>query len=554
MIIEDLANRNITVDLRVFDPQDLAIGWEVKTIVENPDIFENFFSKYPPKLVECFDDYYLYLLTLKLISLSEAIPVLIQEEHKEKIAALSEAAGEAVKAVDTGSVIRFINCNIDEIFTAQVSKHDIRFVTLDLIAKYNTGIRKETFEYLCKQYNYLFIDRFDSFEAVFEREPDLFKSLFRSGRLEDINPYRLENVLDIWQHVLTKGKSYLKDTVTNNIPTLFGDIVSLAKSANIDNVMQVEGTVRKFHHFLQRIHSPLANEFAQYAKDIEKLLSQNILERGQSFKYKIPVEEIINEWKNIENWELRLLYLTHDHVETDGQVSFISRLDKKPDSKSSIMDLFSTNIPTDDYYTISHQQLLSINGSIGTGTIIGILREKDTLREYYSLILSAIEFISEQMHADSEGLEEDAEQLISMVQLIVDNHDAEPKVMHSFCYGAAMFTCAFLEKLLRSFYISLIKERQYVPINKVTLGELLNESNDDIVKIFGEDHLKGLSFFLMQTPQKSIGHNIRNNLAHWSNLSVNVLTPTFVARTLWLFTDILNTVFWHFLKGTTEGA
>lgn len=43
-----------------------------------------------------------------------------------------------------------------------------------------------------------------------------------------------------------------------------------------------------------------------------------------------------------------------------------------------------------------------------------------------------------------------------------------------------MFICALSEKLLRLFYMSLIKDSLYVPINKATLGDLLSESNDDM--------------------------------------------------------------------------
>ena len=81
MLKDELKKRKIAISLRIFEPHDLATGWEVKAIVENPDIFEDFFSKYPMKQVESFDDYYLYLLSLKLQSLSAAIPFLLQEEH-----------------------------------------------------------------------------------------------------------------------------------------------------------------------------------------------------------------------------------------------------------------------------------------------------------------------------------------------------------------------------------------------------------------------------------------------------------------------------------------
>ena len=58
----------------------------------------------------------------------------------------------------------------------------------------------------------------------------------------------------------------------------------------------------------------------------------------------------------------------------------------EPETKHSLLDFVSTNVPTDDFFTMSHQQTLSIMASVGTGTMIGILRNQDTLMDlkFYS--------------------------------------------------------------------------------------------------------------------------------------------------------------------------
>lgn len=554
MLQEELRDRKIRISLRVFSPNDLATQWEVKAIIENPDIFDNFFEKYPLDEIKNFDDYYLYIMSLKLKSFSQVIPILPQEEHKIKIkiSALSDAAAETVQAINPRSVIKYINENISEIFENDVSNYDIRSVTLDLIAKYNTGISKETFSYLSSKFGHLIIEQFDSFEIVFERQPDLFQKLFPSGNLCDIDPYRFEKVLNIWQHIMLKGNSDLKNTVSNYIPTLFADVVSLASSATIDNAIQIEETVRFFLQFLLRVRSPLASELSQYKKEIDALLSEAIAERGQSIKYKIPVSELVQCWKAIANREMRLLSITHDLTEVNGQFSAVSKLDRKPQPQHSLMDLGNANTPTNDYFTITHQLELERRDSFETGQIIGILSESETANDFYSLLLSSIKFISGEMHAECEKLECDAELLITMVQLAVGNDNSDEKAAHSLCYGASMFICAFTEKLLRLFYMGIVKDNLYVPINKATLGELLKENNTEMIKIFGLDHIKNLSFFLMQTSPDNVGHNIRNNLAHWANISADSLTLPYVARLLWLFTDILNTVFYYFFSGTAK--
>ncbi len=551
--LQDLfQSKNIIISLRNYGPQDLGTGWEVKSIVENPDIFNDLYSQFPLTGLSSLDDYYLYLLSRKLVGMREVIPALLQDSHKDIISKLSDDAEKALSVVGNGDVVKFINGNIQDIFDKDKTSHDVRFATLDLVAKYSTGISRDTFAFLCKDYGYLLIDRFDQFEKTFEQNPDLYESIYPTGHLDEINSFRIEKTLDIWGHILNKGKSNLREIVEKRIRVLAEDIKTLSGAATIDNIMQVEGTIRKFHFFLQRIQSPLANEFAEHAKAAADLLSKNILERGQSFHYEIPVEEIISRWKKTENWEVRLLSITH-YLKSDEEVlTCVSRLSREPDAKHPLFDFVSTNIPTDDFFTMSHQQMLSIMANVGTGTMIGILRKQDTLIDYLSLVASAVELIAEQLNVEGEQLQQDMGMLSALVQLVANNLETSNDATHGMCYGTSMYTCALSEKMLRILYLHLAKDERYIPINKATIGELLVVGNPYMVDIFGESHIKNLSFFLQRTPPANVGQNIRNSLAHWTNVSTETMTPFFVAKMLWIFTDILNTVFWYCLKDVIE--
>ena len=547
-----LQSKDIMISLRNFGPQDLGTGWEVKSVVENPDVFDDLYSRYPLAGLSSLEDYYLYLLSLKFVGMREVVPALLQDTHKVIITKLSDNAEKALSVLGNGDVIRFINGNIQDIFDEDKTSHDVRFVTLDLIAKYSTGISRDTFAFLCRDYGYLLIDRFDQFEKTFEQNPDLFESIYSTGHLDEINSFRVEKTLDIWCHILSKGKSSLKESVEKRVAVLAEDIKVLSETATIDNIMQVEGTIRKCHLFLQRIQSPLANEFAEYAKAAANLLSKHVLERGQSFRYEIPVEELINRWKKTENWEVRLLSITHDLKPDEDAITCVSRLSREPDTKHPLFDLVSTNVPTDDFFTMSHQQMLSIMTSVGTGTIIGILRNQDTLMDYLNLVVSAVQLIAEQLNAEGEQLQQDAGMFSALVQLVSNNMEVSNDATRGICYGASMYTCTFSEKILRILYMHLAKDERYIPINKATIGELLVVSNTHMVGIFGENHVKNLSFFLQRTAPSNVGQNIRNSLAHWANISTEAMTPIFVAKMLWIFTDILNTVFWYCLKDVIE--
>lgn len=547
-----LQSKNIIISLHNYDSQDLGAAWEAKSIVENPDVFDNLYSRYPLTALYDLDDYYLYLLSRKLVGMRKVIPALLQDAHKDIISKLSDDAEKALAVVGNGDVVKFINGNIQDIFDKDITSHDVRFVTLDLIAKFSTGISRDAFAFLCKDYGYLLIDRFDQFEKTFEQNPDLFESIYPTGHLDEINSFRVEKTLDIWCHILNKGKSSLKEAVEKCVAVFAEDVKTLIEKATIDNIMQIEGAIRKFHLFLQRIQSPLANEFAEHAKDAADLLSKNILERGQSIHYEIPVEEIVSRWKKTENWEVRLLSITHELELGEDAITCVSQLSREPEAKHSLFDLVSTNVPTDDFFTMSHQQMLSIMASVGTGTMIGILRKQDTLIDYLNLVASAVQLIAEQLNIEGEQLQQDMGMLSALVQLVANNLEISNDATRGMCYGASMYTCAFSEKLLRILYKNLVKDEKYVPLNSATVGQLLDVNNSYMVDVFGGSHIRNLSFFLQQTIPASIGQNIRNALAHWANVSTETMTPFFVAKMLWLFTDILNTVFWYCLKDVIE--
>lgn len=545
--IKDLfESNNIRISLLSFAPEDLGTSWEVKTIVENPDIFDGIYDRYSLKELSSLNDYYVYLLSIKFVHLRNVIPLLLQEPHKEIIKKLADSAEKEISVIQPRDLIKFINKNIRDIFGENNVDYDMRSITLDYVAKFSSGIDKEAFEFLCNEYGYLLIDRYDQFEHYFEQHPDFFEMIYPTGSLKEIESFRLDKTLDIWCHILKKGKSNLKKIVEKRLDVLEEDIKKLSNEATIDSIMLDEGVIRKFYSFLKNIQSPKANAFAEYAKASEDLLSKNIMERGQVFEYEIPVTEIINHWKKTQNWEAKLLSLTHELKVEKDICSCISRFSKEPEKKKSLIDLVSTNIPTDDFFTMSHQQMLSIMKNMGLGTLLGIIRDKDTLHEYLNLVVSAINIISERLEIKDNQLLQDFEMFSALVQLTANNMNLNNSVLNGICYGASMYICAFSEKLLRAVYMELVKDEKYVPINKATLGELLTVNNKYMVQLFGENHIKNLSFFLQKSPS-GIGENIRNSLAHWSNIGVQSMSPAFVAMMLWIFTDILNTVFWYCL-------
>lgn len=542
-----LDDNRITISLYDYGKHDLSIGWEVKSIVDNPEIFDDFFEKYPLKGIDSLDDYCLYLLAVKFTKMREYLPVLAQEEHKEKISNLADKASVAISGIKIGDAIRFINGNAPELMLRKHAIHDLYRVTLDLIAQYClSGIDKSVLEHLCDNYGYMLIDRYDQFEKCFEKHPDLFNRVFPTGQLERINPFRFEKVLGIWSHIIKKDGSKLKPIVERHIDELYADVEKLAESIDSENVIHYEGTVREFGAFLHRIKSLRAKEFDAHVKKTQEILDKYIQERGHVFSYEIPVKEVIDKWKATDVTIAHLLSLTHKHAGDTGEAEITSLL-SNVEVELSMAGFISTNIPTDAFFTPSRQRKLSFLSATCSAVIMGILRDEQTIDSYLSLMLGAIKTICQQTDIEDDDLVADMEYWARTVHLFADNTNSDEVIVRAMSYSVAMFTFALMEKVLRSTYFHETCGKLYVSQNNATMGTLLSENNSFINNIFGTDHIKHLAFFILRDPDSQVGENMRNSLAHWSGLKPNELEPYFTTKTIWLFTDVVNTILLHYL-------
>ena len=518
----------------------------VQYIIDNQDIFDNFFIKYPLDGIDNEDDLYLYYLSEKIVSLSLTIPHLKNDDDKAIIAKIIGEAEEVLNKISIGLVIKYINQNYKQLLDKRRTNHDLRDRTADIIGQYSSsGISKSVLVYIAENDGYMVIDRFEDFEKAVEKDNELFQKLFPTGHLSEIDGFRYSETLNIWAHIINKQVSSIKSLVHDRINVLYEDIIDYANGVSQANVFQKESIIREFGRFLQRIGSPKANEFAAISKNIQNMLSKEVKENGQSFSYEIPVGEILNQWRKKEPWETRMLMLTCMIKDEGGRRKLDSQLNYRSE-KPRYFDFAQSNIPTDNFFTSSHQHWLSLCENVNGAIIAGILKDKEMATDYLNMITTIVDQYTELTDSADEKLQEDIRLLLCMVQLVIQNENADHDVIRSLCYGAAMFICAIIEKVLRIAYMKLTFNDQYIPIEKITLGEMLNIDNPYFSTVFEKDHLNNLAFYLVHIPPERIGRNYRNALAHWSDITIDVLEPFLVDKLLWLLNDVIITLILYF--------
>lgn len=518
----------------------------VQYIIDNQDIFGNFFLQYPLNGINNEDDFYLYLLISKIASLRLTIPRLKQDEHKIIIEKISTEADAVLKKTNIGLVIKYINHNYKDLLDKKGTDHDLRDRTADIIGQYSSnGISKSVLDYIAANDGYMVIDRFEDFEKAMEKDNDIFQKLFPTGRLSEFDVFRTNETLNIWAYILNKEKSSLKELVIDRVDVLYNDVIEYANSITREDVLQKEGLVREFNNFLKKTSNPKANAFETINGQIQEMLAAELEENGQSFSYEIPVEKMLEKWKEKEPWIARILMLTCTVKDNGGERTLDSRLNSKTE-KTSLIDFVSSNIPRDDFFTSSHQQWLSLSENVSGALIAGLLQKNETATDFFNILASIASYYGDLTNSKKEGLQQDIDMLINMLRLISELKKVDKTIVQTQCYGAAMFACALIEKVMRIAYQRIAKNDKYIPIEKATLGEMLSTNNPYFVAIFGEYHLKNLSYYLTHIPPEKIGRNYRNALAHWADITVDTLEPFLVYKLLWLLCDVMVTLILFF--------
>ena len=555
-IIDELENQGIYFSLNC----DEEILWgnliDIREVLDNKDFLQGIISSFHLQGIESISDYLDYLYLKKLTLLSEKVDAIKRDEDKQIILQISDLAKQQCDNIDTGAIIRFINKNYKNIFSEEFHKYSLPQVTISIIIPFQAGIEHEVFEHLANNYNYLLLQKFQDFQKRFENDPQLFEMLFHKKNLEEMQELRLDCVFPIFASIWNGKNTELKEVIKPIVERVISDVecrIDDLGSTESHELFIMERLFQQVYDFTKKIKHPKANKFRELSYQIEEKVSEELKTHGHSFKYTIPVGEIISDIKSVPYWHVKMLLLTHEmkQKKKNGTIAAISWLATASKGKQGIMDYVSSNNPSDDYFTHSHQSTLHRILSVGSATISAMWHDEELFPNCLGWYVYFLNFISNKIELSS-NLGDDIELLYIMLQPVILSDDEDKRDLSPLCYGAGMFICALIEKLLRSVYIWLQKDHMYVPISSATIGSLLSPDNKDMENIFGRDHLMNLSFFLSTVGEKKIGLNIRNSLAHWTELDSRNLNSMMVVRLMYLYTDIINTLFWYFCDSETD--
>lgn len=545
-----LAGRKVYIHLRPSDPDDLSTEWFIRTITDNPDLFESLYSRHPLLGVFDLDTLYYYLLTRKIARMSDLTQYLDHDDDD----LLKKLTDDAVIAMGkiTDSAVLYVNEHPEAIFSESQTDYELKSSALDFIIECQEDICYQVFEYLCRNLHSLIVFHYEELRNVFAEHPELFSVLFPPERPVMMYGPELQKVLDVWRQRYRENSGFIR-LIDQRVEKLCVQAEIFFKSPSND-FLETAPVIRAVSLFLEQIHNARAAEFSAYTIDAEKKLRAYLHLAKSSYKFKIPERDIhLNQWKVINPRNVSLADLTHRLI-SEGESKYESFLGLSPQNRptGSGSAAFPDRIP-----------FLSELEKVNAGNFLTVLVNQDIFYDYIKKVKDAVHFISGQASRSGELLEEDASMLVFLLESVSQNINArKPQKRPAICYAASVFCCALTEKLLRPFYLPVLKSIQLKKRKKFDrplhpkqfqIG-CIQDENFPMIGSLTLEHRLGLVYFLSRISDRNTqGYckEYRNRLAHWtSDMNPRLMTPDWFARLLWLFTDALNSVYLYYKHQT----
>ncbi|QQY79703.1 hypothetical protein EDD65_11289 [Keratinibaculum paraultunense] len=550
--ILNVLNENGTyMTVKYYGLNDLATPNDLKNIIDNRILICDYYMDKDFTKDLTLNDFIDYLVLKKIIEIQEIIPYIKNKENQESFQNLILKLEGKYKEFSVGNIIKFININIKTIFMKEREIYDIKNVTLDLCIKYQGGISEDVFLYLIDNYSYLIFDNYDKLQKTLENQTTLFEKLFSKDIVENAINYRLSKIGDIIASVYNRKKENLYDYLDIAVNTIINYGESIMNKLSIDNIMEHQNTIYEIYNILKRINHIKGNQFEGYVEVSEEIMDKYLKEKGKVITYEIPVVDIIKMLKSDMPWEFKPLSLTHSY---DKECDIMkSNLNFPPKEETSFLDLVSSNIDSDDYFTFSHQQNLNVYITVGTAAIFSIMNDKKLFVESLIWYIGYLEFICQELRYGKKDIIFDMKLLYNMLDNIFSNiGELDDERMQSLCYGPSMYICAFTENILRVTYKYIKQDEEYVPSSIGTIGQYLSIENEVIKEILGEYQVKHLLFYFGKTQETKIGYNYRNKLAHWNEIQKKELSPQLVCKLFFLMINVINSIFYYFYEKRRE--
>lgn len=539
-IIKKLKDRNITSQIKYYGTNDFATGFEIKNIVENYDLYNELIDQIKP-VINNIDDYVNYLYIRCLKEYREVIPN-VRDDLKEKVENIVFKTEEKFVNYKIEDLSKFIAKNYNSILTNEFKglyiKHDVIDFTIEYIANYCKKDKK-AMEYIVQNYSYKVYDKFKIFKKMFDKSKDLhyYDLLLTKERLKKDVIYRLEKITKVLIFLKDKNEKLYNDKINILIDIYKKETFG----ATIDDVMNKYFRLGEFVKTLEKLKHPKYYEFQKEYERQSKIKDEYILKNGYKQDFTIDIKPIIEiiENENVE-WYIKSLSITHSK-KGKKMISVFDGIMKKA-GKKGIIDYVTSDIETDDTFSYSIINALSITLLYGKHIINYMISDDTRLNNLLAYIMSGVNnyFKKDSMYFEKEKFELDINMVFDAIKELKSAYNQKNDIkVKRIIYGLETQLCGIIEKVLRKYKQNVKKDQEYISFDSETLNSLLKD--EMMKKELGIGNCQCIQYLLLKR-NGNVGKNTRNDFAHYNDEIYDKLNLDIILETLYILLVISNTL------------
>lgn len=541
-IVELLKAKENTVTLLYYGKNDMASGFQVKTLIDNFDDINNYYNTKTLK-IDNLDDYIDYIFIDTFSQLKEILPMVRDDLKKKVSTAINDiiAVKERYKKRD---INKYIKNNYEIILSREKLKqyelraYEIIEYSLNYI-KSNFQYFKENYElykYIVENYAYKIFYNFNDYRDIFMKYPELNDVLFSKQIIEGQMSTKIKDLKDALKMIKKNNVKLFKDS----IGIVYNMVKKRSFNTDIEKVMYTYDDIKETMRLFEALgENALYDEFNEELKKQDIILNDYIVKNGYHSKFEISINDLIKVFEDEKlSWEIKSLMITH----TRRNNKMCSRIQSAIENKvqSQLIDkIGSTNIDVNDYFTYSVQNHLSITMILGKLMINYMLSDDYRFKELINYMFAGIANYIEQNNIDIPNIDDDFNMLnYALKNLLIENQREEKDnlVCEYWNYNVLHLSIGIIEKVLREICYKFIIVNKYIPYKNLTIDNIL--SLPETENFMGQANIRVFRYYL--TSYNTVGKNLRNDICHYNNNIKEICTYENVLEVIYILLTISN--------------
>ena len=541
-IVELLKAKENTVTLLYYGKNDMASGFQVKTLIDNFDDINNYYNTKTLK-IDNLDDYIDYIFIDTFSQLKEILPMVRDDLKKKVSTAINDiiAVKERYKKRD---INKYIKNNYEIILSREKLKqyelraYEIIEYSLNYI-KSNFQYFKENYElykYIVENYAYKIFYNFNDYRDIFMKYPELNDVLFSKQIIEGQMSTKIKDLKDALKMIKKNNVKLFKDS----IGIVYNMVKKRSFNTDIEKVMYTYDDIKETMRLFEALgENALYDEFNEELRKQDIILNDYIIKNGYHSKFEISINDLVKVFEDEKlSWEIKSLMITH----TRRNNKMCSRIQSAIENKvqSQLIDkIGSTNIDVNDYFTYSVQNHLSITMILGKLMINYMLSDDYRFKELINYMFAGIANYIEQNNIDIPNIDDDFNMLnYALKNLLIENQKEERDnlVCEYWNYNVLHLSIGIIEKVLREICYKFIIVNKYIPYKNLTIDNIL--SLPETENFMGQANIRAFRYYL--TSYNTVGKNLRNDICHYNNNIKEICTYENVLEVIYILLTISN--------------